>query len=279
MKNFLLISVFFLSVFFQSCSTMYIPLSQNAPLFEQKNEGQVELGASSNSVYLQGAYAFSDKYALIAHGNMSFRNFSGRYDIFNTIALSAPHKPYEPLWPPFDWGYFIKSSAFSHRYVELGGGRYNIGSSTWKKELFAGGGCGYAFEHADNQTSKNGKFENKYWLGFVQGNIGRKWKITELGWSLRMAASGFNFTTPSEISDFYPPYPYLNTNLYFHNIHVEPLFFLRTGKAPVQGFIRVGSSLILPLKSFTEIYLPHGIEREKVRYTIFHLSAGICIRF
>jgi len=277
-----------LSLMTVGCSTMYIPPSQNVPLFEKKNEGLVEAGVSTNSVHISGAYAFSDKFAVTVHGNMSFHNFSKWYDVLNKggTPISAPSKPYEPFLPPLDWLYFIESSAFSHRYVEAGLGRYNLRpSSVWKMELFAGAGFGYAEENQfDYYFSGTGMYRNKYWLGFVQGNLGKKWRGLEYGYSLRMAYSGFCFTTPSEINPYYPYYPYLNKDLYFNNIHLEPFAFLRGrlvkfNTSSLHGFAKGGLSFSYPLKSFSGIYLPHGIERERMRYTIWNFALGVSYRF
>jgi len=62
---------------------MYIPSAKNIPLFEEKNEVQVEVGASTTSVYLTGGYAFSKKYAFVVNGSLSYLNFSKRYDFFS----------------------------------------------------------------------------------------------------------------------------------------------------------------------------------------------------
>jgi len=138
MKRFLFLII---PLLMQACSTMYIPSSKSAPLLGKTGETQIEAGMSTNSVYLSGGYAFSEKYALTVHGNMSFRNFSKRYDVFNKgdEPVAAPLGPYEPILPPFDFVYFIESSAFSHRYLEGSVGRYNMTpSSKWKTELFTG---------------------------------------------------------------------------------------------------------------------------------------------
>ncbi len=215
-------------VLVQACSSMYIPSSMSTPLLEKKNDIQIEAGASTNSIYLSGGYAFSEKYALVINGSLSFRNFSNRYDLANSSNDDRSSGPFSvDLFP----------SAFSHRYIEVGAGRYNLLSSAWKLEVFGGGGYGHAME--------SDVYKNKYWLGFVQGNFGRKWNVLELGWSLRMACSGFYFTYPSETN--------LYQHLNFNNVHIEPLAFIRIGNGTLQGFARGGISLTTPLKSFPDI--------------------------
>jgi len=242
-------------VLFQACSTMYIPPSMSTPLLDKKNDGQVDMGVSTNSVYLSGGYAFSEKYALIAHGNLSYFNFYKRFDNKNS-RYNASGFYFDPF----------PTNAFAHRYAEFGVGRYNLLSSTTEKlELFGGGGYGYATE---NQI-----YKNKYWVGFVQGNMGRKWKVIELGLSFRMAYSGFHFSYHSQTN---------STNdirLKFNNIHVEPLLFFRVGYDPAHFFLRAGISKTQPNKSFSGINLGYGIEGERLRYTVLHLSAGMSFRF
>ena len=267
------------------CSTMYIPPSPMVPLLEKKNDGLVEAGVSSNSVFMSGAYAFSDKYALMIHGNMSFRNFSNMYDVLNRKgeSMPAPNGPYEPFAPPFDFVYFFESSAFTHRYIEAGLGRYKLRpSSAGNLELIGGVGYGYAVE---NIFDGSGAYKNKYWLGFVQLNTGKKWRGLEYGFTMRAAYSGFYFSTPSVIDSRYPPYPYLGKVLNFNNIHFEPLGFFRGrlikfNNSALFGFVKYGVSITLPVSdSFAGIYLPHGIERERLRYTIANFSLGVNYRF
>ena len=74
MKIYHYILVFLLS----GCSSAYIPSSKNIPLFEEKGEIQIEAGASTNSVFAAGSYAFSEKFALIANGSMSYCYITGK---------------------------------------------------------------------------------------------------------------------------------------------------------------------------------------------------------
>jgi hypothetical protein len=271
---------------------MYIPPSQNVPLLEKKNDGHVEAGVSTNSVYMSGAYALTDKYAVTVHGNMSFRNFSKWYDVLNKheTPYPAPGGPYEPILPPFDFLYFLESSAFSHRYIEAGLGRFNLRPlSAWKLEVFGGAGYGSAVERNGRYFDyfDSGTYKNKYWLGFVQGNTGKKWRGLEYGVSLRIAYSYFRFSSPSVSNLPYPsnpPYNYLNSDVNFSNIHVEPVAFFRGrlikfNSSSLHGFVKYGFSISHPFKSFSDIYLPHGIEREKLRYTICNFSLGVNYRF
>jgi hypothetical protein len=260
-KYFLLLII---PLLLSGCSSMYIPSSKNVPLFENKNEMQIEAGVSPNSVYMTGSWAFTKKYALVVNGSMSFLNFSNRYDIWRSSDELRPSE------------FFNITSSFAHRYIEGGVGKYNILSdSKWKLEVFGGGGYGYALQSPKVSSATISFYENRYWMGFAQGNIGRRHKILEYGASLRLACSGFNFTykydpTTQDEWDF---------NLKFNNIHIEPLVFLKIGKGSIRGFGRIGANIAVPLKSLSDIKLAYGIIDESLDYTIFHLSAGISYRF
>jgi len=280
--------VFFLiiSVILTGCSSMYIPSSKNVPLFEKKNEVQVEVGASPNSVYMTGGYAFTNKYAFIVNGSMSFLNFSKWYDIWWS---SEEERPSGFLNGPSD------HSSFAHRYIEAGFGRYNLLSSPRrflridKFEVFGGGGYGYALQSPKVAILENNFYENKYWLGFVQANAGRRSKFYEFGFSLRLAFSRFNFTYIPE--EPWKGDPILKLN--FNNFHIEPLAVFRLGKGSIHGFVRGGFNITCTLTSFPGIELEHGINGDsnsqnadlydiigitKLDYTVLHLSVGISYR-
>ena len=264
-------------VFLTACSSMYIPSSKNVPLFEKKNEVQVEAGASPNSVYLTGSYAFSEKYALIVNGSMSYLNFSKRYDIFQSS--DKPHaapftEPSDEEKKPMSPWEGKNRSSFAHSYIEAGIGRYNMLSSSWLFEVFGGGGYGYAQQSPKTAVLEENFYENKYWMGFVQSNIGKRSRSYEFGWSLRLAFSGFNFTYIPADTD----YPDLKLN--FNNLHLEPLVFLKLGRGPLRGFVRGGLSVTCPLRLFSDIDLDldYGIIGVELDYTIIHLSVGVSYR-
>ena len=252
-QNMILCFIIIPLLLFQACSTMYIPSSMCAPLLDKKNDVQVEAGASTNSFYLSGGYAFSEKYALIVHGNISYLNLFKSDN--NNITSNASGFNFNPF----------PTNAFEHRYAEIGIGKYNLLSSTEKLELFVGGGYGCAVE--------NSIYKNKYWLGFVQGNMGRRWNAVELGLSFRMAYSGFHFSYQSEKN------PLNDHRRNFNNFHIEPIFFLRVGGESVHVFLRAGFSKTNPAESLSGINLDYGIERERLRYTVLHLSTGMSFRF
>ena len=148
---------------FTGCAASYIPSPKNVPLFEEKGEARIEAGISTNSIYATGSYAFSDKYALITNGTLSFLNFTPVSDLGAVLSFGL-----------YDTGGM-------HRSIEAGLGRYNLlPSSVWRLETFAGVGYG-----TDGDEGKN---KLQYLQEFVQTNIGKRFNKNEIGWALRIAS-------------------------------------------------------------------------------------------
>jgi len=219
---------------------MYIPSPKPTPLFEREGEAQIEIGTSLNSPFVTAGYAFSEKYALIASGSLSYRNFMNVYE--------RPYVEFDIL--PFSDG------AFVHRAIEFGVGRYNMRPwSNQKLELFAGAAFGNANE---------GEYwKNNYYQCFVQTNIGNRNKHFELGGSFRLAFSMFDYQRPviDYPNGFRQEYILHNT---FGVAHVEPLFFMKFGGEHLKGCFRAGGNIALPFQSQSDW-----------NYTIFHLSIGL----
>ena len=234
---------------------MYISSPKPSPLFEEKGEIQIETGTSVNSPFVIVCYAFSEKYALIASGSLSYRNFMTVYE--------RPYVEFDIF--PFPDG------AFAHRAVELGIGRYNMRpSSRQKLELFTGTVYGNANEGKD--------LKNNYYQGFVQANIGNRKKYFELGGSLRLAFSLFDYKSPERdySNGFRRDYILHKT---FEVAHIEPLFFMKFGGKHLKGCFRVGGNVAIPFLSssnYEKIWRDGDIKKN---YTMFHLSVGLSYSF
>jgi hypothetical protein len=245
----------FLCVLISSCSSMYIPSMPSTPLLEEKGQKQISVGLSTNSIQLSGDYAFSDNYAAHMSGNLSYHNFSKNYDIFTDENTENEAGMFTPDW---DYG------EFSHRYGEIGVGRYNLLKSKWRLELFTGAGYGNAFE-------REGEITNNYYLGYIQGNLGRKIRNhnVKFGFSWRIADSYFDFS--------YVDYSKNNSkrNIRFDNISYEPAVFFEAGNEYARFYVKGGLSLMDSFTSFNNIDLSHGIKNGKLNYTVVHISVGI----
>jgi len=252
----------FLLCIFSGCSSKYIASPKNVPLFEEKGEVQIEVGTSTNSFFTTGSYAFSEKYALITNGSLSFHNlFSEIYDIGDMTGGRSD---------------FYPSGDFAHRSFEAGIGKYNLfpSSSNRRFETFLGIGFGDADE---------GKFlRNSYLQGFIQSNVGQRTKHIEVGLSLRLAGSYFKYQTVEHNciwSDILQK-P-LCEDVFFYKkfgvVHAEFMAFMNIGGKHLHGFIRYGKNLAIPLflSSDERTIVWHSFPQ----YTIFHISTGLCYRF
>ena len=237
------------------CSSMYIPSPKPTPLFEKKGEVQIEAGTSINSPFVIAGYAFSEKYALITSGSLSYRNFMNVYE--------RPHVEFDIF--PFPNG------AFAHRAIELGIGRYNMRPlSRQKLELFTGIVYGNAKEEKDRK--------NNYYQCFLQANIGKRKKYFELGGSFRLGFSLFDYKSPKidYSDDFRRDYILHKT---FEVAHAETLFFMKFGGEHLKGCFRVGGNAAIPFLSSSnrEIIWRNGDLNRN--YTMFHLSIGLSYSF
>jgi len=232
-----------------SCSSVYISSPKNVPLFEKKGEVQIEAGTSTNSIFATGSYAFSEKYALIANGNLSFHNFSPFYDLSDILRKSD----YSLFW--------MTNEKLAYRSFESGLGRYNLlsSSSKWRLETFAGAMYG-------ESRSEYWHFQNRHLQGFLQLNIGKRSKYDEIGWSSRIAYSHF-----SSEQEWSTDITYAKFNVF----HIENFFFSRFGGEHIKVTLRYGFNLVYP-GSFYSSFKNFNIDRG---YSIFHFSVGLTYRF
>ena len=233
------------------CSSAYIPSPKNIPLFENKGEGQIEVGASTNSLYLTGSYAFSEKFAMITNGSISYPAIAGQ---------SIRH--YNELT-------IFTDGDVPHSSFEVGIGRYNLlPSSESRLEVFLGTGYGKSYSFFSKDDRQN------YMQGFAQINTGKRFKHAEIGWSMRMAFSGFQYQDGYYKASTYPS-EYIIEHGKYQTFHLEPLFVIRVGGQHVKWFARTGLNLAFPLSS-NSLIQTRGTDPG---YTILHLSTGISYRF
>lgn len=154
------------ALFFVSCSTIYIPNSQNVPLFEEKNQASIQtsfaLGDQSSGLDIQGAVSVTNHVAVMTNAYFG-KDFED--DPYNNFEVGA--------------GYFTK-----------------LGDSRGIFEVYGGWGMG---------GSKGGfkelreYYENNHF--FVQPNIGGRFGNVDLAFSTRI-----NYVLWKEFSEvFFEP--------------------------------------------------------------------------
>ncbi|MCL2328698.1 MAG: hypothetical protein FWC39_09350 [Bacteroidetes bacterium] len=214
-----LLYLLLISVLMQSCAATFIPATQSVPLFEEKGEYHFEAGASTNSLYANAATALTNYLGVSVGGNVSYGNFSNRYDIFTLkndsgIVGSSSHK---------------SKGDCNHVYGEASVGLLNIDKESGGNifELFGGFGMG-ASTSAD------------YYSFFLQGNSGTKEKRFEGGVSMRIGYSLFNY--PEEK---------------FGGMSFEPMGFMRIGGEHLKVDFRGGLNFLIS-NATTKIDVHHS---------------------
>ena len=266
MKN-LRYFLLFLVTLLTGCVSMNIPMPINTPLFEKKNEVEIEAGASTNSIFAAVNYAFTNKYAFIANGSMSFRNFSKWYDLSYKVGDEYQGSGGGGNW--FDLSeLFNNDNPYKHRSVEAGFGRYNI--LNINKLLFLEAFAGASYGDAKIIDNEYYKFDSWHALGFVQANFGLKLKnILECGFSTRFQYSylegkqTYLMDTQSEIKKF-------NINAF----HWQQFGFCKIGNKHIKGVVRLGINI--PLYSENKTVKTNGLG---YGYTLLHFSIGMNCSF
>ncbi|MCQ2958595.1 MAG: hypothetical protein MJ198_00205 [Bacteroidales bacterium] len=247
--------LYFLPLLFSGCASMYIPPMASAPLFEEKGEKQVAVSVSSNSVSLSFADAFSEKYAVMLDGNVSYGNFTDYNDAFTKKGTSS--RSYTDL---------SIYGKYSHRYFEASVGRFNLtDNENFKLEAFLGAGYGIADEV---ESSEN--YHNKYALAFAQVNLGQHVNWFEWGTSVRLSSSLNMFDWNDDYNKAY--------NQNFYMFHFEPMIFCRLGGEHLKFEPRVGLSL--PVSSSSFDFIESKIkDSDYYRTTLLHVSLGLHYKF
>ena len=222
MKAYYFIFIFLIS----GCSAFYIPAPKNVPLFENKGEVQIEAGASTNSIFATGSYAFSEKYAMAGNGSVAY-----------SYIVDKPVRSTNELT-------IFLGGDVAHRSMELSIGRYNLlPSSERRLEVFAGTGYGVAHSLYSHENVN-------YLLGFVQVNTGKRRKYVETGWSLRTAFSGFQ-----NEHGYYRGNEFVIDHNNYQAFHFEPLFVIRAGGQQLKMAFRSGLNYVFFLSPLNDGYL------------------------
>jgi hypothetical protein len=242
---------------------------RSIPLFDKEGEFQGELGASTNSLYIDASYAFTDKIAASINGNVSYGIFSNRYDLFTSKKSEPPAGGYYISWPDY-------RGNFSHYYGELSLGGINlVPNFPMKLEAFGGMGFGRA-EDVDLYDKKN-HYKSDYYHFFGQANFGLKHRIVEAGVSLRLGFSHFIYN--ANYNKGFGVYTSLKHNI--EVLHLEPMLFVRVGGKSLKAVFRAGVNLAVSLNPNNDFAGFRGFQESKGKldYTIFHFSVGISYRF
>jgi len=228
---------FIIPLLLQSCSLMYVPSVSSIPLLEEKGEFHGEAGMSTNSIYANAAYAFTNNFAASVSGNLSYEN------------LPNSEQTYD----------------FVHRYAEASLGTINVLHSERSKrpslEIYGGMGMGRATanRYYYHKSYYYMDYTCNYYSFFAQGNFGLKRRIVEVGTSLRLVYSQFNYVVNEN-----KKFPF-QTN--FGIFCAEPMGFVGVGVKNLKFVHRFGYSLPI-----------YGSSSGEFNWTLLHASIGISCR-
>ncbi len=239
------------------CASIYIPPMASAPLFDEKGETQIELSASTNSLSLNAACAFSEKFGVMIDGSSSYGNYSEYNDLFNKKGDIHPTSVTDP----------IEQGIYNHNYAEVGFARFDmLNHSVLKLETFVGGGYGRA---KDCYEGSYESYKNSYGTAFAQVNFGAKLTNFSAGASTRLSSSfhdyEWNYSTPD-----------LKRND-FVMFHVEPMLFVRAGGKHLKVVTKLGLSFPIKTESFSD--LASLVPSAETNTTQAHISLGIHYTF
>ncbi|WP_027418786.1 hypothetical protein [Crocinitomix catalasitica] len=168
---------FFLGLLFANCAGVYIPPAPQIPLFREAKELNSDLGISTNSLYLNTGYSFTDKYAAIANVNVSYRNLSPYYDISNLVFKELD---------------ISGGNEYKHSGAEFALGRYwSKPTSFWVSAVFAGFGLGTS---AYETTIPDQYNTNNYLSGHIMYDIGYERRIFSIGFSAKLFYNSIDVT-------------------------------------------------------------------------------------
>jgi hypothetical protein len=158
---------------------------------------------------------------------------------------------------------------FAHRYGEVSVGKINI-QSKWqfKLEAFGGAGMGRATDFVADYYADS--YKTDYYSFFGQGNMGFKKQEDEVGFSVRLAYTMFDYTAIYDKDYFF--------QTKFSAINFEPMMVVRAGKKNLKIVSRIGLNLMFPInlnKEDVGSYYRGFTDLSDLDYTVFHLSVGL----
>lgn len=234
---------------------MYIPSNTNAPLFKEKGETHIDFTTSSTGLHLAGNYSYSDKYFVLLNTNYSYGNFLKYHDYWEASIRKEGNY-----------------NEFAHRYGEIGMGRYDILKSNFKLELMTGIGYGTAEENeVISDLNASADYLAKYYLGFVQTNIGYRNRFIIAGGGVRFAYTNFDYEYPHDYS-----LPLIYESINFYNLNVEPFVFAKLGKGKMKFTFKFNLSNVFTYDLPDEIDTNKGISYGVFHTTWINYSFGVC---
>lgn len=205
-----------LPVFAESKSLGHVTDPLNVPLFGQQGQARLslEIGQKGEGIHAQGGIALGPRLALIGAGSYAQHN--------NCFGCRVSER----------------------RHSELGLGAFDRTATGWVREAYLGMGTG-RFKVSGDHDGWDPEAESLrltgglYNMGFLQANIGQRFRFTDRAASLRLSAWQFNrFTKEDGIG----PLPVARNHL---SVYLEPGFIYRLGYKDLKTEAQMGFSFPL----------------------------------
>ena len=224
MKNYFVIPLFALTIFLQSCASVYVPGAQNVPLFKEK--GQVKLVA--------GPYDYQAAYAV------------GRHTAVMVNAQNLDKVGIELVEP------IRKSYREVSKVVEVGGGYFTDAKNTWTFETYGGVGVfktslrsDYRDRHNDRDSSYSTLLITRGTRFFVQPNFGFANKAVDIAFSTRITGLRIGLVNQANYSEAMWEQSDLRKLRNRLHLFAEPAITMRVGYRWLKAQIQTGISLQL----------------------------------
>lgn len=254
MKN---IRVFIIALLMTSCSvSMNVIPTINTPSFEEKNDWEVEMGITTNSVYENVNYALSDHWAITQSGFITYNSFSPRkYDpyeqpkLFDIDLNESPYASYKELYSDVSLGYYLRSNSL-FQFVSVG---YGLGDVRYQYKYSRDGGHDY---------QSSGLLQRV----FGQYNVSYCWDNFDIGFALQAAYA--NLPLHSVVYNNFAQKTVADQRTRYHYVELKPFLYCEYGKKNVHYLAKFG----------VNTYPIYGNPETDQECTLLHCSVGCKIK-
>lgn len=240
MKNKVKLIIPFLILLMTGCNVAYIPNQHNVPVMQEKGDTKINLSTTN----IQGSYAFSDKYAVMANFYFRENDWESSVDSMTTTT---------------------QENYTANRFLgEAGIGYYNPLSEKATFEVFTGVGLGSIdFTNSFSTLGNESSYYADMAKVFLQPDIGYESEYFDAIFSTRLNYVGF---TNIDTSD-YALSNLKRDNLY--NLNKHPYFFLEPAIT-----LRLGYRYV---KLHTQAILATKLNPEEINYRSFGINMGVIV--
>jgi hypothetical protein len=248
-------NLYFLAIILSGCSSMNIPPRINSPVFVKRGEGEIEIGATTSSIYQNLSYSITNNFALITSGHFS-------YDYFDQSEKERLR------WSGITMEYFPKQ--YEYKYLDVGIGYYKT-ATRLSNSIYVGFGTGSAKNNKYSNYEKTFLYDNKdsHKTFFLQYNFGVYNSKIRYGVSTRISYMHYPFELKT--TDIHQEYNSESSEVY-HILTLQPNFFINYGKGKLR-FTLNGGVYLTNHNNYSDWFV-----RDHPQNTLLNLAIGINYR-